>query len=230
MGCLNTDLNKLGSKEVYSRVYDYFKSNFPTQEKTISKQSDSLDVDKYSEGSKKDLKIEMMTQDFIGNLFITISNAQKEPDFSIENLDNYIGKALKYQKFNILSDISREEKRIEKLKSDPKYTWERNPFGVEPKATVRLEHNPDYGRCPSIRKAINKVISKLKDGTNSKEYLIGKYLLKYEFTPKEIASKLNLKLSWTYEIISGIKEKLKKVLREDVYENNISRERIWVTI
>ena len=65
MGCLNTDLNKLGSKEVYSRVYDYFKSNFPTQEKTISKQSDSLDVDKYSEGSKKDLKIEMMTQDFI---------------------------------------------------------------------------------------------------------------------------------------------------------------------
>ena len=59
MGCLNTDLNKLGSKEVYSRVYDYFRSNFPSQEKTISKQSDSLDVDKYSEGSKKDLKIEI---------------------------------------------------------------------------------------------------------------------------------------------------------------------------
>ena len=61
---------------------------------------------------------------------------------------------------------------------------------------------------------------------NSKEYLIGKYLLKYEFTPAEIVEKLNLKRSWTYEIISGIKEKLRKVLREDVYENNTSGERI----
>ena len=56
--------------------------------------------------------------------------------------------------------------------------------------------------------------------------MIGKYWLKYEFSPKEIASKLNLKPSWTYEIISGIKEKLRKVLREDVYENNTSGERI----
>ena len=101
----------------------------------------------------------------------------------------------------------------------------KKPFGAEPKASVTLEHNPDYSRCPSIRRAIDKVISKLKGGTNSKEYLIGKYWLKYEFSP-EIASKLNLKPSWTYEIISGIKEKLRKVLREDVYENNTSGERI----
>ena len=88
MGCLNTDLNKLGSKEVYSRVYDYFKSNFPTQEKTISKQSDSLDVDKYSEGSKKDLKIEMMTQDFIGNLFIMIIFFKKEEQKQFSDIQN----------------------------------------------------------------------------------------------------------------------------------------------
>ena len=224
MACLNTDLIKrLGSKETYSRVYSYFRTHFPTKEVKIDeKQSNIMDQDKYTEGSKKDPKIEMYAQDFMVSMFNSLNNAPKK----INNFENYLGRSLKFHKIKVINTIKEDKKNNEELKLDPKYTWERNPFGAETKASVKLEYNPDYSRCPSIRKAIDKVVNKLKGGTNSKEYLIGKYLLKYEFSPKEIASKLNLKPSWTYEIISGIKEKLRKVLREDVYENNINGERI----
>ena len=44
-----------------------------------------LCIDKYSDGSK-DLKFEMYTQDFIGNMFITLTNASQK----VENFDNYL--------------------------------------------------------------------------------------------------------------------------------------------
>ena len=230
MACYNTDLiNELGSKKTFNKVYAYFRSQFPKNEEAISggKKADTLAVDKYSDGSKKDLKLEMYTQDFIGNMFITLTNASQK----VENFDNYLNKALKFHKFNVLSDKSSSEKLAKEISRDPNYTWKRKEGSdLRDKKTTAIElnisENPDYTRCASIRKAIDKVINSLKGGMNSKEYLIGKYLLKYEFTPAEIVEKLNLKRSWTYEIISGIKDKLRRVLREDVYIINADGKKI----
>ena len=59
MACYNTDLiNELGSKKTFNKVYAYFRGQFPKNEEAISggKKADTLAVDKYSDGSKKDLK------------------------------------------------------------------------------------------------------------------------------------------------------------------------------